>query len=344
MILSKIQQQLLNNYQQGFPLVSEPFQVIAEQIGTDEAAVIEMLEQFYRNGIISRVGPVFRPNTIGSSTLAAMSIPRHSLATIADRVSAYPEVNHNYERGHEYNLWFVVNTATRQRRDAVLREIERDTGFKVMSLPLVRDYHINLGFDIDFRDCAPVGATQLVRKNTVSSVSTKRPRRPRNFISVLQSGLPLVAKPYADIAIQSGLSEQVVLKLIRNMLRTGAIKRFGVIVRHHELGYRANAMCVWDIADDQVDAVGKSMARLPYVTLCYRRPRRLPDWPYNLFCMIHGKDRGLVIAQIDQVVEQLKLFGVPRSVLFSGRRFKQRGAYYNHQQDTPMDNILVAHG
>ena len=97
-----------------------------------------------------------------------------------------------------------------------------------MSLPLVRDYHINLGFDIDFSDYIPGGAMQLGRKNTVSSKSAKRPRRPRDFVSVLQGGLPLVGKPYADIATQSGLSEQVVLKLIRNMLRTGAIKRFGV--------------------------------------------------------------------------------------------------------------------
>ena len=169
MILSKIQQQLLNNYQHNFPLVSNPFRAIAEQIGTDEATVIEMLEQFYRSGIISRVGPVFRPNTIGSSTLAAMSVPPHKLSAIANRVSAYSEVNHNYEREHEFNLWFVVNTATRQRRDAVLKEIEQKTGFEVMSLPLVRDYHINLGFDIDFSDCAPGGPMQFAQKSTVSS-------------------------------------------------------------------------------------------------------------------------------------------------------------------------------
>ena len=128
------------------------------------------------------------------------------------------------------------------------------------------------------------------------------------------------------------------------MLRAGAIKRFGVVVRHHELGYRANAMCVWDIPDDKVDSIGQNIARKPPVTLCYRRPRRLPDWPYNLFCMIHGKERSVVITQIEKIVEELKLHHLPRSVLFSGRRFKQRGAYYRYQQDDAAHNLMVAYG
>ncbi|MDJ0957231.1 MAG: hypothetical protein QNI91_10250 [Arenicellales bacterium] len=344
MTLSEIEKHLLNNYQQDFPLVSEPFKAIAEEIGTDVATVLNLLRQFSKSGIISRVGPVFRPNTIGSSTLAAMSIPERQLTAIASKISAYTEVNHNYEREHEFNLWFVVNTATPQRRDAVLREIELETGFKVLSLPLIRDYHINLGFDIDFSDCLPTRPTEPTQESTASLMSKKRPRQNRDFISVLQSGLPLVDRPYFDIALNSGLSEKVVLKLIRNMLRTGAIKRFGVVVRHHELGYRANAMCVWDIPDDEVDTIGQRIAQMPYVTLCYRRPRQPPDWPYNLFCMIHGKDKEVVTAQIGQIVEELELYHIPRSVLFSGRRFKQRGAYYRHQQDAPTDNILVAHG
>ena len=108
----------------------------------------------------------------------------------------------------------------------------------------------------------------------------------------------------------------------------GVIKRFGVVVRHHELGYRANAMVVWDIPDERVRDIGQQLGDFAFVTLCYRRPRRLPVWPYNLFTMIHGRDREQVLARVEELVQACGLGDVARDVLFSQRRFKQRGARY----------------
>lgn len=150
----------------------------------------------------------------------------------------------------------------------------------------------------------------------------------RDLIAAVQDGLPMVARPFAAIGDRVGLDEAEVIRRLDAMLRAGVIKRFGVVVRHHELGYRANAMVVWDIPDDRVEAVAGEIARCPCVTLCYQRPRRLPEWPYNLFCMVHGRDRGLVEAQVEQMAARLGLQDVPRAVLFSRRRFKQRGARY----------------
>jgi DNA-binding Lrp family transcriptional regulator len=124
------------------------------------------------------------------------------------------------------------------------------------------------------------------------------------------------------------LSEEEVIGRLKTLVETGIIKRLGLIVRHHELGFAANAMVVWDIHDDQVGDIGRRMAELPFVTLCYRRPRRPPDWPYNLFCMIHGRDRHIVLAQIAELRGALGLSQVPYAVLFSLRRFKQRAARY----------------
>jgi DNA-binding Lrp family transcriptional regulator len=108
----------------------------------------------------------------------------------------------------------------------------------------------------------------------------------------------------------------------------GIIKRFGVIVRHHELGYTANAMVVWDIPDAVVDDAATRIIRLPFITLCYRRPRRPPSWPYNLFCMIHGKDRSTVLAQIEHLRSEASVADFAHAVLFSRKQFKQRGARY----------------
>lgn len=156
--------------------------------------------------------------------------------------------------------------------------------------------------------------------------------RELRLIAAIQDGLPLVPRPYASIGERMGIGEAEVIAGLRRLIHGGVIKRFGVIVRHRELGYRANAMVVWDVPDARVGEAGRTLAALPFVTLCYRRPRRLPLWPYNLFCMIHGRDRGAVEALVDRASAAAGLGGAPRAVLFSRRRFKQRGARYAPQE------------
>jgi DNA-binding Lrp family transcriptional regulator len=150
----------------------------------------------------------------------------------------------------------------------------------------------------------------------------------RRLLAAIEGGLPLVPRPYLAIGERIGLGEAEVIEGLRSLVARGVIRRFGLVVRHHELGYRANAMTVWDVPDERVPAAAARLVDLPFVTLCYRRPRRPPAWPYNLFCMIHGKDRGLVEAEVEEATRIAGLAGLPRAVLFSRRRFKQRGARY----------------
>lgn len=163
------------------------------------------------------------------------------------------------------------------------------------------------------------------------------------LLAAVQDGLPLDPHPYAAIAERIHLSEADVIERLGAFQKEGIIKRFGVVVRHRELGYRANAMVVWDIPDEQVTRLGERLGRLDCVTLCYRRERRRPDWPYNLFCMIHGKSRDLVLERIHEIVDILDLHDIPRDVLFSGRRFKQRGARYLVGEDARKTR-QVTHG
>ena len=150
----------------------------------------------------------------------------------------------------------------------------------------------------------------------------------RRLLLRLEQGLPLVPEPYAAIARDLGVDEALVLDRLSALQANGTISRFGVVVRHRELGYRANAMVVWDVPDAEVSAVGRRLSAVPFVTLCYRRPRRPPRWPFNLFCMIHGRSQSEVLAQVDQAAELAGLSGRHHRVLFSERRFKQRGANY----------------
>ncbi len=157
------------------------------------------------------------------------------------------------------------------------------------------------------------------------------------LIAVIQEGLPLVPRPWAVIGARLGMSEDEVMRRVRSLQRDGTIKRLGVVVRHRRLGYRANAMVVWDLPDERVAEVGHRFGRFDFVTLCYRRPRRLPVWPYNLFNMIHGRDRVEVHAWVGEMIVACGLETVPHAVLFSRRSFKQCGARYRFV-DLPVDS------
>jgi len=147
-IPGELDKHLLNDFQYGFPLESRPFKKIAERLGTTEDIVIDRLNELQNQGVVSRVGAVFRANSIGASTLAAMSIPEARLENIAAMVSGYSEVNHNYQREHHFNLWFVVTASDEQALNAVLDDIEHRSGLPVMYLPMQEDFHIDLGFDL----------------------------------------------------------------------------------------------------------------------------------------------------------------------------------------------------
>ncbi|MES9868720.1 MAG: AsnC family transcriptional regulator [Sedimenticola sp.] len=159
--------------------------------------------------------------------------------------------------------------------------------------------------------------------------STEPTEQDMALVRLIQGGIPLSSTPYAEIGQQLGLSEQQVMERITRLQGMGIIKRFGVVVRHHELGFRFNAMVVWDIPDDEIRTIGRCIGQYDFVTLCYQRPRRLPHWRYNLFSMIHGRDPDEVKANVARVVEECGLQHIQYELLFSRRRFKQRGARYD---------------
>lgn len=147
---SPLERALLNDHQHDFPLCPRPFAELARRHGVDEDTVIRVLQGLQGSGAVSRVGAVVRPNRIGASTLAAMAVPQADLERVARLVNGFDEVNHNYERRHEYNLWFVVAAPSRQGLSRVLADIEGATGLPVLDLPMLEDYFMNLGFSIQW--------------------------------------------------------------------------------------------------------------------------------------------------------------------------------------------------
>jgi len=151
--LSEFEKQLLNDYQQGMPLVSEPYAEMAKELSqkgfsVNEQDIISSLNSLKDRGMVTRVGPVFKPQRVGGSTLAAIAVPDERMTEVAQIVSNFTQVNHNYQREHRFNLWFVVTAGSQQEVEDVLKEIEQKTGLAVMNLPMEQDYHIDLGFPL----------------------------------------------------------------------------------------------------------------------------------------------------------------------------------------------------
>ena len=147
----------------------------------------------------------------------------------------------------------------------------------------------------------------------------------RRIILATQAGLPLVPQPYHAIAAETGIPPEEVMARIRRMLETGIIRRIGAVPNHYALGYKANGMSVWDVADEAVDELGAQVGALDFVSHCYRRPRRLPDWPYNLFAMVHGRDRAEVEDKVRRIAALLGGACRGHEILYSTRILKKTG-------------------
>ena len=312
---------LLDRWQRDFPLVPRPFAALGEALGLAEPEVRARIADLLARDLVSRLGAVVRPNTAGASTLAAMAVPPAHLESVAERVSAEATVNHNYEREHRLNLWFVVTARHRAGVAATLARIEADTGLEVLDLPLERAYHIDLGFALS-GEAAPRRPCRAERPRIAPD------GHDRVLLNALEDGLPLDPRPYAVLAQRLGFAESDVIDRLQRLIEGGVVSRFGLVVKHRSLGYRANAMAVWDVPDAEVNRVAADFTARCFVTLCYRRPRRRPQWPYNLFCMVHGRDRATVLGQIAALNEGAGTGDLPRAVLFSRRCFKQRGARF----------------
>jgi len=317
-LIDPIDLDLLDSWQRDLPLVSRPFAAIASSMTCSEDEVMHRLRTMLADGRISRVGATCAPNTVSASTLAALSASENALEEVAAIVGGQPGINHSYERENRWNLWFVATGPDRAFVNGVLDEIRRRTGCEVLDLPLVRPFNIDLGFRLNgIMDRPPV--PRPVRLECLQEGDN-------DILQALTFGLPLVQRPYFDVAEHLGLTETQVLARIADLQAAGIIARLGVIVRHRALGWRSNAMVVWDVAPERVDAAGPALAALPGITLCYERRPVKGVWPYRLYCMIHARNRRAALDILGQASSLPELAGVPFDVLFSNRCFKQTGA------------------
>lgn len=308
---------LLNDWQRDFPLCSRPFEAIASSLGCSASEVKTRYALLQQSGALGRIGGIFGVGAGGSAMLCALAVPPQQLDAVAQQVNAFDYVNHNYARQHHWNLWFVVTAPSQADRDTCVSQIEALTGLRALRLPMRRAFRIDLGFDLRTGHC------QAVQQRRCQPIDSSD----HTLAAAIESGLPLVDEPYAHWARQSGRSEADVLHTIQRWLDSGVLRRFGAVVRHHELGVTANAMTVFNVPDESFIERGQALAKQPGITLCYARQRD-EGWPYNLYCMVHGRSREDAQSLIELARVAAGLTVYEHAVLFSTKRYKQTGAHY----------------
>ena len=330
MSLTELERRFINQYQGGFPVLEQPFRLVAADLGCAENALLDSVRHLLDTGMLSRFGPLYDAVKLGGGlTLAAISVPEEQYERVTALVNDFPEVAHNYRREHELNMWFVLATESAESIDSTLNRIEQVTGLKVYNFPKQEEFYVGLWLKLDTNDrveTVPVPAAITATSTMAAATGNKTlDDLDRKIISASQAGLPLVDCPYGIIAEDAGCTSQEVKQRMQNMLSGGLIRRIGAVPNHYRLGLKANGMTVWDVPDEQAQEMGMRIGQLDFVSHCYLRPRHLPLWRYNLFAMVHGHSRDEVNDKAGHIATMLGESCDAHDTLFSSAILKKTG-------------------
>ncbi|HBV86361.1 AsnC family transcriptional regulator [Desulfosporosinus sp.] len=324
---------LLNAIQNDFPIAVHPYQILGDAVGTTEDDAYNRIQHLRQEGIIRRLGGVFDSRRLGyHSTLCAGKVPEEKISVLAELLEGIPGVTHNYLRDHTYNVWFTLIAPSLTVSERILQTIREVTGVNdIYTLPASRVFKINVNFDfdssIDEQENEPdTSKEHFVRGVPMEEISPyELTDDDITLIRVLQGNLPDSPNPFEVLAESIQWPTAKVISAANRLLEEKILRRFGAVLRHQKAGFVANAMGVWQVDPEQADRVGQVMARFKEVSHCYQRPT-LPDWPYNIFTMIHGRsteDCKDIMKRISQAT------GVNRfSMLFSVAELKKSSMQY----------------
>lgn len=324
---------LLNALQESFPLVERPFAAIGEAIGLSEDETLERTVRLRRAQIIRQVSAIFDTRALGyRSSLVAVKTAPDRIEETAKAINRHPGVSHNYERNHAFNLWFTIAVPPGSDPEDDARVLTADAGATYRMLTTLRLYKIGVKLDMTGKQSATAtSADKGFRRETQEPDAELRPVE-KEFVRVMQQNIEYVPEPFAKPALAVGMTQAELFAMAEDMIRRKVMRRFAAILRHQAAGYDANAMAVWAVPPDEANAVGDVMASFRSVSHCYLRPT-YPDWPYNVFTMIHAKSKEECEAVAKAIQEKTGVQDF--TMLYSIREFKKiRLQYYTDAYDT----------
>lgn len=328
--IDDLDQRLLNEMQDKFPLVREPFRELAARTGTAESDVIARLAAMRASGVLRQVSPIFDTKALGYATsLVAMRVPEGRLAAAAEIVNAHPGVSHNYRRTHEFNMWFTIAVPAGSDLQAHVDALHRAAGAEsTRMLPTLRLFKIGVTLDMTGeREMDHRSKPQYTHEQREVAASNTLSARDIELVRAVQGDLALEPDPFAAPARALDMSVDELIGALEDLQRRGYLRRFAAILRHRKAGFGANGMAVWKVAEDRIAGVGQTMAGYTAISHCYQRPV-YADWKYNLFTMIHARKKGECKAFVEQLAREHHLDDV--AVLYSTTEYKKiRLAYFS---------------
>lgn len=337
--IDTLDKEILNEIQWIFPLVSKPYHEIAKKFNISTDVVKKRLTNLKQTGILRQLSAIFDTRRLGyKSSLVALEIEPDKLDYVAHQINRHPGVSHNYERNHQFNLWFTLAVPPGFDLKTEVDKFSKLEGIKkIRLLPTIQLFKIGVKLDMMDEKKHEVKPTEEKKKiNNVKFVPTEKDKE---FIRELQKDLEIVDRPFLNTAQKLGITEEELFQKLKHYEDIGVMRRFAAILRHRDAGFIANGMIVWKVPDDRITEVGETLGSFPQVSHCYQRPV-YNDWPYNVFSMIHckSKDEAKNMAKEIQKVIHVDEY----NILFSAREFKKTRVEYFVEHDFKLEETIPA--
>ena len=337
--MDALDKEILNEIQWIFPLVPQPYTEMAKKFKISEEQLMQRLIGLKKTGVIRQLSAIFDTRKLGyKSALIAMSIEPEKLDYVANQVNKHPGVSHNYERNHEYNLWFTLAVPPGSDLKAEVDKFSKLSGIKkTRLLPTIKLFKIGVKLDMVEDKVAEV--KPIEEKKKIRNVEFVATEEDKDYIRELQKDLEIINRPFLKSAQKLGITEEQLLEKGKYYEEIGVMRRFAAILRHRDAGFVANGMIVWNVPTQKIEEIGSKLGAFPQVSHCYQRPV-YQDWPYNVFSMIHCKSQGDAENMAKEIQKQIGVDDY--RILFSSREFKKTRVEYFVEHEYKIEDFIPA--
>lgn len=337
--LDSLDKEILNEIQWSFPLVSEPYKELANRFHLTTDEIKKRITNLKSIGVLRQLSAIFDTRKLGyKSSLVAMSIEQDKLDYVANQINRHPGVSHNYERNHEYNLWFTLATPPGTDLKTEVDKFSKLDGIKkVRLLPTIKLFKI--GVKLEMVDEKKQEVKPSEEKKQIVDTKFVPTEKDKEFIRQLQKDLEVVDRPFLQAAQNLGMTEDQVFEKLKHYEKIGVMRRYAAILRHRDVGFTANGMIVWNVPEQRIEQVGEILGAFPQVSHCYQRPS-YQDWQYNVFSMVHCKS----IPEAEEVAKaiQQQINVDDYKILFSSREFKKTRVEYFTENEFTIEETITA--